>query len=185
MKNFATILVLLATSASFVATLPTEGNIPRAPGNNLQPLPIYAREPKLHDGKGKGSATANNVTTIANNGTANANNGKKSGKKGSKGKGNKGQGNNNNTTTVNAGKGQGNKNNGTSTNNGNGKGQSNGNAKDVLGQLITDLEAKLGINLGQNNEVTQNGQVAVADLLKLLGARDDSASTVARSTDRD
>lgn len=182
MKNFATILVLLATSASYVVSLPTEGNIPRGPGTHLQALPIYAREPKLHHGKGKGAAAANNVTTIANNGTGNADKGKKNGKKG-----NKGQANNNNTTTVYNGKGQSNKNNGTNVNNGKGKGQGSGNtnSQDLLGQLITDLESKLGISLGQNTKVNQNGQVAVADLLKLLGARDEGAnSAIARDVDR-
>jgi hypothetical protein len=174
MKSLATILVLLATSASYVVSLPTEGNIPRGPGNHLQNLPLYARESKHNSGKSKGSA-ASNVTTDANNSTENANTGKKNGKKGTKG-----QENNNNSTAVN---------NGTDVNTGDGKGEGNGkgkgNAQDLLGQLIADLEAKLGVDLGQNNQVDQNGQVDVADLLKLLGARDESANApVARGTDR-
>lgn len=154
MKNLTAILALLAASASYVVSLPHEGgNVPRGP--HLQTLPLYARVPKGNkgnSGKGKGAAAAaNNATDIANNGTAAAVNGTLAA---------------NGTADANNGKKNGNKGN---------KGQGNNNAQSLLDQLVTQLEGQLGINLGQNNQVGA-GQVDVATLLKLLGARDEHSA---------
>ena len=179
MKNFGTILALLAISASYVVSLPHEGNVPRGPYQ--QAVSIFARAPKSNNGnsngksKGKGqanAAAAANATELANNGTATIVNGTESAVNGTESAVN-GTENANNGTAQDS---NDNNDNGQSYNEDNNTdsagGDANGNdAQSALEQLIAGLESQLGINLG-NNDAAAGGQVNVADLLKLIGARD-------------
>lgn len=168
MKNFGTVLALLAVSASYVVSLPHDGNVPRGPYHEA--LSIHARAAKGENAKGKGQgkgAAAANVTEVANNATAIVNgteaaaNGTANTGKGNNGKGKKkgkGQAAQNSTDAAAAGK-------------------ANNDAQGLLDQLLAGLESQLGVDLNGDGAAgaaaAAGGQVNVADLLKLLGARDE------------